>query len=202
MIIEMMKSLNKEKLIQNVAKLLRETPSSSDIVIKDKKEEARYLYLAKYMIEKANKEDALLHSNDYGSIAIVFHKYPNKKEDVIANVWQDLKLAWKVTGIKKGLRALKNQQLLKTKYPSNEAYLYCWFLGVVTNERGVTDKMLAYKMKDRILGLSNKKKLPLIAETRTTRVAKAYIRYGFKITEKLSHPNGGEVYFLRYEPKN
>jgi hypothetical protein len=192
--------LDKEKLIRNVAQLLRETPSSSDIVIKDEKEEARYLYLAKYMIEKAMKEDALLHSDDYGSIAIVFHKHPNKKEAVLSNLWQDLKLAWKVTGIKKGLSALKIQKTLKTKYPSNEPYLYCWFLGVVSDERGVTDKMLAYKMKDRILAISNEKKLPLIAETRTKRIALAYVRYGFKIFEKWDHPNGGKMYFLRYEP--
>lgn len=192
--------MNKEKLIENVAILLRETPSSSDIIINDRKVNKRYLYLAKYMIEKGIRKNALMYSEDFGSIAIVFHKKPNEKENNIFNLWEDLKLAFYATGISKGLKALKIQKELKSKYPIHEEHLYCWFLGVVSNERGLTDKKLAYKMKDKILAVSNQKQLPLIAETRTKRNAMAYMRYGFKITEKWNHPNGGHMYFMRYEP--
>ncbi len=193
-------SLNKEKLIKNVAVLLRETPSSSDIVIKDKKEADRYLYLARYMVEKAIRKDALIHDEDFGSIAIVFHKKTDEKENVLLHLWEDLKLAYFVTGLTKGLKALKTQRKIKSKYPKYDEYLYCWFLGVLPNERGLTDKKLAYQMKDRILAISKEKKLPLIAETRTKRIAIAYVRYGFKIIEKWRHPNGGDMYFLEYNP--
>lgn len=194
--------LNKAKLIQNLAQLLKETPTSRDIVITDEKINERYAYLAKHMIDKAIEHNALLYSDDYASIGILFERKKNEKASFWKNLISDIALAWHVTGIKKGLAALKVQQKIKASYPKDTDYLYCWFLGVVPDERGVTDKMLAYKMKDRFFEISKQKKLPIYAETRTKRIAIAYMRYGFKLQDKWQHPNGGEMFFLRYDPED
>lgn len=190
---------DKEQIIKNVAKLLQEVPSSLEVVKNDAKKEQRFNYLAKHMVEKAIREDALIVSEDLKGIAILFKIDGSQK-----NFWQelvdDVKLAFYVTGIRKGLKALKTQNVVRKQRPNQGTYLYCWFWGILADARGVTDKMTAFRMKDEFYERAYQLQIPIYAETRIRRVALAYQRYGFKKLKDWQHPSGDTMVFMRYDP--
>jgi hypothetical protein len=191
--------LDKQQIIKNVSTLLQEVPTSMEIVIDDEKREQRFHYLAKYMVEKAIEKDALIVSDDGKGIAILFRT--NSKDK---NFWKDLimdiKLAINVTGIKKGLNAMKIQSYVKNQRPKEGDYLYCWFWGIMADARGSDDSKTAYNMKNQFYAISQDLQLPIYAETRIRRISLAYRRYGFELFNEWDHPSGGKMYFLRYFP--
>jgi len=191
--------LNKQKIIDNVSTLLQEVPTSMEIVKDDHKQEKRFHYLATYMVEKAIEKDALITSPDEKGIAILFKTNSNDK-----NFWKDLimdlKLAINVTGIKKGLAAMKVQKYVKSQRPKEGDYLYCWFWGILSDARGSDDAKIAYDMKNKFYAIAQELQLPIYAETRIKRISLAYRRYGFEVFNEWDHPSGDKMYFLKYTP--
>ena len=190
---------NKEQIIKNVASLLQEVPSSMELVKDDAQKGRRFYLLAKHMVDKAIRHNALLVTEDLNGIAILFDS-EEMKEPFIKEIKDDIKLALKVTGIKKGITALKHQIYIKKQRPTNEHHLYCWFWGIMPQARGSDNDKTPYVMKDRMFAIAKEKKLPIYAETRIRRVNVAYRRYGFKVLNEWQHPSGDTMYFLRYEP--
>ncbi len=191
--------MKKQQIIENVSTLLQEIPTSMEIVKDDHKKEQRFRYLATYMVEKAIEKDALITSKDGKGIAILFRT--NSKDK---NFWKDLimdiKLAINVTGITKGLSAMKNQKYVKSQRPSEGDYLYCWFWGILPDSRGSDDSKTAYHMKNRFYEIAKDLQLPIYAETRIRRISLAYRRYGFELFNEWKHPSGDTMYFLKYTP--
>ena len=191
--------MNKQEIIGHVSTLLQEIPTSSELVKGDYKREKRFRYLAKYMVEKAIEKDALIISENGKGIAILFRT--NSKD---GNFWkdliQDLKLAINVTGIRKGLRAMKNQKYVKDQRPKEGDYLYCWFWGILPDSRGSDDTKTAYQMKNKFYEIAKELQLPIYAESRIRRISLAYRRYGFKLFHEWKHPSGDTMYFLKYTP--
>ncbi|MCH8534943.1 MAG: hypothetical protein LAT51_07745 [Flavobacteriaceae bacterium] len=196
------KNLDVKRVIDHVALLLQEIPSSLEVVKDDKNKEQRFHYLAKYMVKKALRNNALIVSEDYTGIAILF-EMKNFKEGFWQTLKDDLILAFKVTGLRKGWKGLQTQKIVRKARPQLDNYLYCWFWGILKDSRGVTSQKLAYSMKDEFYEIARQKKLPLFAETRTRRISIAYQRYGFQVVKKWEHPSGDTMYFLRYDtPRN
>jgi len=191
-------NLDLDKVIANVAVLLQEVPSSLEVVKDDHKKEQRFYYLAKYMVQKAVRHDALIVSEDYTGIAILF-EMKHFKDGFWQTLKDDLTLALKVTGLKKGWKGLQTQKVVRKARPQLDNYLYCWFWGILEDSRGVTSQKLAYTMKNYFYEIAKDKKLPLFAETRTRRISLAYQRYGFQVVKKWQHPSGDTMYFLRYD---
>ncbi len=193
--------MNKQEIISHVSTLLQEIPTSLEIVKDDHKKEKRFHYLAEYMVEKAIEKDALIISENGRGIAILFRT--NSKD---GNFWkdtiQDLKLAVKVTGIKKGLKILKNQNYVKDQRPKEGDYLYCWFWGILPDSRGSDDSKTAYEMKNKFYARAEELKLPIYAESRIRRISIAYQRYGFELFHEWKHPSGDIMYFLKYTPNS
>ena len=191
--------MDKQQIINNVSILLQEIPTSMEIVKDDAKREKRFRYLAKHMVEKAIEKDALITSEDGKGIAILFRT--NSKDK---NFWKDLitdlKLAWNVTGIFKGLKAMKVQSYVKAQRPQEGDYLYCWFWGILSDARGSDDAKTAYDMKNQFFEKAKELQLPIYAESRNRRISLAYQRYGFNLFNTWDHPSGDKMYFLRYDP--
>ena len=190
---------NKEQVIKNVASLLQEVPSSMELVKDDDKKQGRFYLLAKHMVDKAIRHNALLVTDDLYGIAILFDSN-EMKEPFFREFKDDLNLAIKVTGINKGITALKHQLYVKSQRPKEEHHLYCWFWGIMPEARGSDNKKTPYVMKDWMFAIAHEKNLPIYAETRLRRVNVAYRRYGFKPIKEWQHPSGDIMYFLRYEP--
>jgi hypothetical protein len=193
-------NIDKEKVISNMATLLQEVPSSMEIIKNDKHKVKRFRYLAKHMIDKAIERDALIVSEDYNGIAIMFEEDGNQKGNFWGELITDLKLALNVTGIKKGLKALKTQSYVKKQRPKDQKHLYCWFWGIMPEARDVDNTRTAYQMKNQFLEISRQKGLPIYAETRIKKVYIAYRRYKFNCFHQWQHPSGDTMYFMKYEP--
>ena len=180
--------------------MLQEIPTSMEIVKDDAKREQRFRYLARHMVEKAIKKDALIVSDNGKGIAILFKT--SKKED---KFWEELPeqigLLKNVTGFKNALRILKNQKYVKEQRPQKGEYLYCWFWGILADARGA-DTQTGKEMKDEFYRRAEKYKIPLYAETRMKKNALVYQRFGFELFNKWQHPSGDTMYFLRYIPKS
>lgn len=191
--------MKKEQIIENVSILLQEIPTSLEIVKDDAKREQRFRYLAKHMVEKAIEKNALITSDDEKGVAILFQTNSRDK-----NFWKDtisdLKLALNVTGIRKGLKAMKVQQYVKQQRPAEGDYLYCWFWGILSDARGSDDAKTAYDMKNQFYARAKELQLPIYAETRSRRISLAYRRYGFELFNEWDHPSGDKMYFLKYTP--
>jgi hypothetical protein len=192
--------LKKEEVIEKVATLLKEIPTSMEIVKDDSKKDQRFNYLAKHMVEKAIEKDALIISENQKGIAILFKT--SKKDE---NFWEELptqlKLLKNVTGFKNALRILKSQSYIKNQRPQEGEYLYCWFWGILADARGA-DTQTGKEMKDEFYRQAEEYKLPLYAETRMRQNALVYQRFGFELFHKWKHPSGDTMYFLRYIPKS
>ena len=193
-------SLEREEIIQNVATLLKEIPSSMELVKDDSKRDQRFHYLATHMVDKALKKDALIISENQKGFAILFKT--SKNDD---NFWQELPeqlgLVWNVTGITKALKILKTQKYIKSQRPQEGEYLYCWFWGILEGSRGA-DKQVGKEMKDEFYRQANLYNIPLYAETRMRQNSLVYQRFGFELFNTWEHPSGDTMYFLRYLPNS
>ncbi|MCM4160755.1 hypothetical protein FHG64_04805 [Antarcticibacterium flavum] len=192
--------MKKEEVIEKVAILLKEIPTSMEIVKDDSKKDQRFHYLATHMVEKAIEKDALIISENQKGIAILFKT--SKKDE---NFWQELPtqigLLKNVTGFKNAMKILKSQSYIKNQRPKEGEYLYCWFWGILADARGA-DTQTGKEMKDEFYRRAEKFKLPLYAETRMRQNAIVYQRFGFELFHKWNHPSGDTMYFLRYIPKS
>lgn len=170
-----------------------------EIVKDDKRREKRFHYLAKYMVEKAIEKDALIVSEDGKGIAILF-RTNSKDKSFWKDLIMDIKLAINVTGITKGLKAMKTQGYVKSQRPKEGDYLYCWFWGILSDARGSDDSKTAYNMKNQFYAKAKELQLPIYAETRIRRISLAYRRYGFELFNEWDHPSGDKMFFLKYTP--
>lgn len=192
--------MNKEEVIEKVALLLKEIPTSMEIVKNDSKKDKRFHYLATHMVEKALEKDALIISENQKGIAILFK---TSKQD--ENFWKELPeqigLLFNVTGFKNAFKILKTQKYIKQQRPQQGDYLYCWFWGILADARGA-DTQTGKEMKDEFYRQAEEYRIPLYAETRMRQNALVYQRFGFELFHKWQHPSGDTMYFLRYIPKS
>ena len=191
--------MDKQVIIDHVSSLLQEIPTSLELIKDDSKREERFRYLARYMVEKAIEKDALIISENGRGIAILF-RTNSKDKNFWKDTIQDIKLAINVTGIRKGLKAMKTQKYVKNVRPKEGDYLYCWFWGILPDSRGSDDSKTAYEMKNKFYAISKELQLPIYAESRIRRISLAYRRYGFELFHEWDHPSGDKMYFLKYTP--
>jgi len=190
--------LDKEEIIEKVAILLKEIPTSLEVVKNDSKRDKRFHYLATHMVEKAIEKDALIISENGKGIAILF-KTSKKDDNFLKNIPEQLGLLFNVTGFKNALNILKTQKYIKQQRPQEGEYLYCWFWGILADARGA-DQQVGKEMKDEFYRQAQEYKLPLYAETRMRQNAVVYQRFGFELFNKWAHPSGDTMYFLKYTP--
>lgn len=192
--------MKREEIIDKVAQLLKEIPTSMEVVKNDSKVDQRFHYLATHMVEKAIEKDALLISENQKGIAILF-KTSKEEENFWKELPEQLGLLWNVTGFSNAMKILKSQSYVKNQRPKKGKYLYCWFWGIETDARGA-DTQTGKEMKDEFYRQAEEFKLPLYAETRMRQNALVYQRFGFELFHEWKHPSGDTMYFLRYIPKS
>lgn len=190
-----MSPAEKTAIVEKITEIIKEIPTSVDLVKKGGNEHKRFQYLANYIINKALQQDALLISKDGNGFAILFRT--SKKENSFwKNIWGELGLVWHVTDLKKALGLLQTQHYVKSQRPDQGEYLYCWFWGVVKG----TPTSTAKEMKEEFFSISKATQLPIFAETRRRKNALVYQRYGFEVFHEWKRPDGETAYFLRYTP--
>ncbi|TBW26500.1 hypothetical protein [Gramella sp. KN1008] len=195
-----MDKLEKQDIIDKVATLLKEIPSSLEVVREGRNRDERFKYLATHMVEKAIEKDALIVSENGQGIAILF-KTSKKDDNIWKDLWAQLKLVVNVTGVKNAMNILKTQKYIKDQRPQEGEYLYCWFWGILKESRGA-ETQVGKEMKDEFFRIAHDTGLELYAETRGRTNAIVYQRVGFTLFHEWDHPSGDKMYFLKYDPKN
>ncbi|MCP9198356.1 hypothetical protein MKO06_00440 [Gramella sp. GC03-9] len=195
-----MNKQEKEEIIEKVSTLLKEIPSSMDIVRTGGNRDRRFRYLATHMVEKAIEKDALIVSENRQGIAILF-KTSKKDDNIWKDLWSQLKLVVNVTGVRNAMNILKTQKYIKDQRPQEGEYLYCWFWGILKEYRGA-ETQVGREMKDEFFRRAHETGLELYAETRGRTNAIVYQRVGFDLFHKWDHPSGDTMYFLKYNPNN
>ncbi|SDS03587.1 hypothetical protein [Gramella sp. MAR_2010_147] len=195
-----MDKLERKDIIDKVTTLLKEIPSSMDIVKKEGNRDERFRYLATHMVDKAIEKDALIVSENRQGIAILF-KTSKGDDNIWKDLWSQLKLVANVTGVRNALNILKTQKYIKNQRPQQGEYLYCWFWGILKEFRGA-DTQVGKEMKDIFFRSAHDLGLELYAETRGRTNAIVYQRVGFELFHEWDHPSGDTMYFLKYDPKN
>lgn len=185
----------KEAIIEKITAIIKEIPTSIDLVKKGPKEHQRFQYLARYLLNNALQKDALLMSSDGNGIAVLFRTDP-QKNSFWKDIWGELGLVFKVTGFRKALSLLKNQRYIKRQRPTKGEYLYCSFWGIVKG----TPTRTAREMKEEFFRRAKASQLPIYAETRMRKNALVYQRYGFEVFHEWKRPDGETAYFLKYTP--
>ncbi|MFV8226728.1 hypothetical protein [Christiangramia aquimixticola] len=193
-----MDELERKDIIEKVTTLLKEIPSSMDVVKKGGNRDPRFRYLATHMVDKAIEKDALIISENRQGIAILF-KTSKKDNNIWKDLWSQLKLVVNVTGVKNAYKIIKTQDYIKKQRPQEGEYLYCWFWGILKDSRGA-DKQVGKEMKDEFYRRAKLYNLPLYAETRMRKNALVYQKFGFNLFHEWQHPSGDTMYFLRYDP--
>jgi rRNA processing protein Gar1 len=188
----------KEEIITKVTSLLKEIPSSMDIVKKAGNRHKRFEYLATHMVEKAIEKDALIISKNRMGIAILF-KTSKKDDNFLKDIRSQIGLVLNVTGVKNAYTIVKNQNYIKKQRPQESENLYCWFWGILAESRGA-DTQVGKEMKDEFYRKAKEFQIPLYAETRMRKNALVYQRFGFELFHEWQHPSGDTMYFLRYNP--
>lgn len=191
--------MEKQEIIRKVADILKETPSAEEIVKKGGNRDKRFLYLARYMVEKGIRKNGLILTENGEGIAILFRT--NKKDSSFLNdLKENIGLLIHVTGLRNAWKSVKNQAYVKAQRPAKGDYLYCWFWGIVKNNRGAGTQ-IAKEMKDEFLRRADKLQLPLYADTRTKRNVLVYQKFGFNLFHTWNRPDGNTMWFMRYDPK-
>ncbi len=190
----------KEAIIEKIATISKEIPTSINLIKKGSQaqEHRRFICLARYLVNKALKKDALLVSKDGNGVAIIF-RTSKQETSFWKDIWGELGLVFRVTGLRKAWSLLKNQRYIKSQRPDQGEYLYCWFWGIDKDARG-SDTSTAKEMKDEFFKLAKETQLPLFAETQMRRNCIVYQRYGFEVFHTWKRPDGETTYFLRYTP--
>lgn len=193
--------MDKPIIIDRVAEILRDTPSAEQIVKKGENRQKRFRILAQHMVEKALEKDALILEADGHGIAILFETYAGDSENFWKEWKENINLLFRVTGFRNAFKILKNQKYIQQQRPEKGHYLYCWFWGIVKNNRG-NDSQIGRHMKDRFLEIAERDKLPLYAETQTKKNVIVYRRYGFELFNTWKRDDGNTMWFLRYIPQS
>ncbi|GAA4316086.1 hypothetical protein GCM10023115_25920 [Pontixanthobacter gangjinensis] len=193
-----MDKIERKDIIEKVTTLLKEIPSSMDVVKKGGNRDKRFEYLATHMVDKAIEKDALIVSENKKGIAILF-KTSKKDNNIWKDLWTQLGLVINVTGVRNAYKIIKTQDYIKKQRPQEGEYLYCWFWGILKDSRGA-DTQVGKEMKDEFYRRAKLYNLPLYAETRMRKNAIVYQKFGFNLFHEWDHPSGDTMYFLRYDP--
>lgn len=190
-----MSPTQKTAILEKITTILKEIPTSVELVKKGGDEHRRFQYLARYLLDRALKKDALIVSADGNGFAVLF-RTSKADNNFWQNIWGELGLVWRVTGLQKAWRLFQTQQYIKNQRPAEGEYLYCWFWGIVKG----TPTSTARAMKEVFFKRAADTQLPIFAETRMHKNVLVYQRYGFEIFHEWAHPDGTTVYFLKYTP--
>jgi len=119
---------------------------------------------------------------DDDNIACALIKFSDKKLDFWKQSLLDLRLLFKSIGIKKMVKVLKRESIIKSFY-KHDKYMYIWFIGAKPNmqRRGCGTRLL----KD-ILILTQEHHLPVYLETSVKENVDWYSKFGFEINETVN----------------
>ena len=168
---------NKQTVIDIIVQSMGNLPGVKWIIGDNPKNVSKRLRaLADFVFETAFSRNGIILSEDKKGVA-VFYKY-NIRKSTLIDYWNQLKFAFKCTGVFRALEIQRREKYIKSQRPSSGEYLYFWIFSVLPSARG---KGAGIELKDFILAESAKRHLPIYLETSNPQNKRVYERYGFSV---------------------
>lgn len=155
--------------------------------VKDKTERIRKLMA--YSFDVCFRSGDVYLSDCRKACALVL--YPEKKQTTLQGIWWDLRLGLTVFGLRRVIKVLAREQMIKKHHPSGNMF-YLWFIGV---QQGFQRTGIGKQLLQELLEKSEKMQRPIYLETSTPENVPWYQHFGFEVyaEEELSY----RLFFLR-----
>lgn len=184
-------STQKDTVAGILAKSFEKNQSVNYILKQDKARRKRVKYLMEYSYRICSKFGKIILSEDKTACALLL--YPEQKRVTFQSIVWDIQLVFRCIGIKKILRTLRRESLIKRLQPK-EPMTHVWFIGVDPQEQNKGKGSLLLKS---ILEKSKKEKRMVCLETSTLKNLPWYKKMGFEIYHE--EDIGYTLYFLNYK---
>lgn len=173
----MREALNTDKqlVIDILSSSFEENKSINFVVKQDAKRKKRIQTLMEYSFFVGQEFGKVFISDDENSCAILIH---NKKDTLKSIVW-DLKLVFKVIGLRNVLNVLKREKELSANHP-NGKFIHLWYVGVFPEHQG---KGIGSKLISELMEYYQGQQIYL--ETSTLTNLPLYKKFGFEIIKEL-----------------
>ena len=188
--------IHKEKVIEILSECFETNKSVNWIVKQDEKRKERIRYLMEYSFE-ACVEIGQVYLTDNVS-GVIIYSNSDDKLPILKEAFLTVQYVWKVTGVDGIGRALRREQYVNQFHPTDQEFLYIWFIGLKKTEQG---KGLGSAMLHEVIDKSNKEQIPIYVETSNERSLNFYSKHGFEVYH--TSPDdlfGFKLYFMRKLP--
>jgi len=167
-----------------------ENKSVNFILKQDAKKDQQLTILLDYAIYMGEIFGKVYLNKSNNACAIIVD--PKKKKITPKAILWNIKLIFKVIGVRGVLKALQREKVLK-KYQPKRPFVYLWFIGVKSKEQG---KGLGSLMLEEIINDYQGKAIHL--ETSTAANIPFYERHGFKKMAELNEVTGYPLFVYTY----
>lgn len=192
-----------DNIITIIAEAFKAVPAGNHLVKQDHKRDARYLKLGAYVYHNAVQKNGVYLSSNKQGIAVCYITNPLKATKSLRNLWNDLKFAFSVSGIKNALAIAKRQKYIKAQHPKDTPFMYWEFTGVNPNYQGMDSATFSMgELRDQVYNDAHERQLPIYTETSIRKNMIVYRRYGFDIYHEWIMPDGSTMWFLKYDTVN
>lgn len=182
----------KDLIINIITAAYLDNDTLNDTVIQDKRRAERIKELVTYSYHLCSTYGMVYLADDGQAAAMVL--LPDTRRFKWRMLLWDLRLVYRVSGIRKALRALSRERALAS-VQKNRAIYHLYFIGTNPAQKGMGSGTAL--MKELITDCRNRQ-LPMYVEARVATTANWYQKFGFHVYHELTHA-GRMWYCLRYD---
>ena len=193
-----MKQIQNKQDIQKGIEILSNAYFNAENIswIFPKKDKSKMKRFFSVLLHDAILRNGAFISKDETGVLLLYRQ--NSKSFSIKNLFRKLVVLFFVTGLTRGLKAIKHQRNVTNRRPKEG------WLGMGLAIDGCTNLTeLVYEFKKEALQMVDDSGLPAYAETTVPRVKKLYEHLGFQVYDSMPHPYADlTVWFLKRDASN
>lgn len=149
----------------------------------------------KYCVNEARVYNGAFITEDRNGVVLFFRL--KDKRFSFRLLFEQVKVAFQVTGLKNAIRAHRTKKLIDQIRPKKG-----WHGWLLASDPADKQQLATNKIKQAIYKVSDTTKEPIFTETSNKKLRAFYLRMGFVEYHQIAHPYADcDIYFLRRDPK-
>ncbi|MEJ0029955.1 MAG: hypothetical protein WDO15_06130 [Bacteroidota bacterium] len=162
---------------------------------KDNRDEVRMAALCRFCLDVSIEKKGAYISDDRRGVLLVFSN--TAKLGIRSFLVNYFRLGNECIGWSRALSIINRERAIQNRRPGNN-HLYCWMIAT----HGIKDISTFTEMRHFLFELSNRLRIPVIAETTSKRALQLYQRYGFGVYDQWDVPNQNlTMWFIVRNPR-